>query len=110
MNKTEEYMNKTKLKVNDPVKVLVGKYKGKVSNIMSFSKDRTKILVEGVNVRKKAIKPSQVNPKGGFTDVHHYIHISNVAYCAEEGISKISYSFDKGEKVRNLKKINKVLG
>ncbi|MGB0452326.1 MAG: 50S ribosomal protein L24 [Bacteriovoracaceae bacterium] len=66
-----------KLKLNDEVVVIAGKDKGKSGNVLRLGKDR--VIVSGVNVKRKSIKPTQENPDGGFVDVETALHISNVA-------------------------------
>lgn len=71
-----------KLKSGDPVKVIAGKFKGKTSKIVSVDGDL--VVVDGINVMKKAVKGK------GFVDKIKPIHISNVAYLdAKAGTSKI---------------------
>jgi large subunit ribosomal protein L24 len=68
-----------KLKVNDTVQVLAGKDKGKNGKIVSINFKTNRVVVEGVNVVKKAMKPNQANQQGGIVDLEKAIHISNVA-------------------------------
>ena len=68
-----------KLKVNDNVQVLAGKDKGKNGKIKSINFKTNRVVVEGVNVVKKAMKPNQANQQGGIVDLEKAIHISNVA-------------------------------
>lgn len=68
-----------KIKVNDEVIVLAGKDKGKTGKVQSLNLKKSRVVVEGVNVMKKSLKPTQENPNGGFTDVEKDIHLSNVA-------------------------------
>lgn len=68
-----------KLKVNDTVQVLAGKDKGKQGKIKSINFKTNRVVVEGVNVVKKAIRPNQANQQGGIVDMEKAIHISNVA-------------------------------
>jgi large subunit ribosomal protein L24 len=67
-----------KLKVNDQVQVLAGKDKGKKGKIMSINFKTNRVVVEGVNIVKKAIRPNQANQQGGIVDMEKGIHISNV--------------------------------
>lgn len=67
-----------KLKVNDEVVVVAGKDKGKTGKLSKINTKTSKVLVEGINMVKKALKPSQENPQGGFTEVERPIHISNI--------------------------------
>jgi large subunit ribosomal protein L24 len=68
-----------KLKVNDTVQVLAGKDKRKKGKIKSINFKTNRVVVEGVNVVKKAIRPNQANQQGGIVDMEKAIHISNVA-------------------------------
>jgi large subunit ribosomal protein L24 len=68
-----------KLKVNDTVQVLAGKDKGKQGKIKSINFKTNRVVVEGVNMVKKAIKPNQMNQQGGIVDMEKAVHISNVA-------------------------------
>ena len=68
-----------KLKVNDTVQILAGKDKGKQGKIKTINFKTNRVLVEGVNVVKKAMKPNQANQQGGIVDLEKAIHISNVA-------------------------------
>jgi len=92
-----------KLRKGDPVKVIAGKFKGKISTIVSIEDDMA--VVDGVNVMKKAVKGK------GFVDKIKPIHISNVAYVDASGsTSKVGISLDaQGKKVRMLKKSKTVI-
>lgn len=68
-----------KLKVNDTVQVLAGKDKGKQGKIKSINFKTNRVVVEGINMVKKAIRPNQQNQQGGIVDMEKAIHISNVA-------------------------------
>jgi len=66
------------VKRNDEVKVISGAQKGKSGKVLQVIRDKARVIVEGVNVRKKAIRPTQDNPQGGFEEKEASIHISNV--------------------------------
>ena len=68
-----------KLKVNDEVMVIAGKDKGKLGKVTKLNWKTRKVLVKDVNLVKKAVKPTQENPNGGFGDVEAPLHMSNVA-------------------------------
>lgn len=68
-----------KLKVNDTVQILAGKDKGKQGKIKSINFKTNRVVVEGVNMVKKAIRPNQMNQQGGIVDMEKAVHISNVA-------------------------------
>ena len=67
-----------KFKVGDKVRVLAGKDKGKEGTITSILKKKDRVVVSGVNIVKKHIKPSAYNENGGIVEVEASIHVSNV--------------------------------
>ena len=67
-----------KVKVGDKVKVLAGKYKGKEGNVIKTLKKDNKVVVEGVNVVKKHVKPNRFNEVGSIQEMEAPIHVSNV--------------------------------
>lgn len=70
---------KLKIKKGDTVRVIAGNDKGNTPRRVLFvDVKKMRVLVEGVNVRKKHSKPSQLNPKGGIIDKEMPIHYSNV--------------------------------
>lgn len=66
----------------DKVVVIAGNDRGKTGKVLSRTEDR--VLVQGVNLRKKHMKRSQVNPKGGVIDIERSIHASNVRLCSDD--------------------------
>lgn len=68
-----------KLRVNDEVIVTAGKDKGKTGKVAKLNLKKNTVIVSGVNLVKKALKPSQENPTGGIVDVEASLHISNVS-------------------------------
>ncbi len=71
-----------RIRTGDKVMVVAGNDKGLVGTVQSRSKDR--VVVRGVNVRKKHVKRSQLNPQGGIVEFEMPIHISNVTLCVDE--------------------------
>jgi large subunit ribosomal protein L24 len=67
-----------KLKREDKVIVLRGKDKGKTGTILAVLPKENKVLVENINVVKRATKPSQKNPRGGILDITKPIDASKV--------------------------------
>ena len=67
-----------KVKVGDNVKVLTGKDKGKEGKVLYTLRKKDSVVVEGVNIVKKHMKPSRMNETGGIVEVEHPIHVSNV--------------------------------
>jgi large subunit ribosomal protein L24 len=69
---------KTHVKKGDTVVVITGASKGAQGTVLEVQPAKGRVLVEGVNMIKKAIKPTQQNQQGGFEDREGPIHISNV--------------------------------
>lgn len=73
-----------KVKVGDKVKVLAGKDKGKEGKILVTLKKKDRVVVEGVNIVKKHMKPSRTNETGGILETENPIHVSNVKVIEPE--------------------------
>ena len=71
-------MRKFKIKVGDFVKVIAGSSKGSEGKVVSIIKKREKVIIEGLNLVKKHIKPNSKNPQGGIEEKESPIHISNI--------------------------------
>ena len=67
-----------KIKKGDKVQVIAGQDKGTVGEVKAVFPKTNKVIVEGVNVRKKHQKPNQINPDGGIVDKEMPIDASNV--------------------------------
>ena len=94
------------------VQVIAGSDKGKTGEIIQILRKEDRVIVEGVNMVTKHIKPSQADPEGGIVTREAPIHVSNVAYYdskAKQAV-KIGYAFDEdGKKYRINKKTGKAL-
>ena len=71
-------MTKFKIKKGDMVEVITGDDKGKKAKVLQVLPKKSQVIVEGCKMAKKAVKPSEKNPKGGFSSKEMPIHISNV--------------------------------
>ena len=71
-------MTKFKIKKGDMVEVIKGDDKGKKAKVLQVLPKKSQVIVEGCKMAKKAVKPSEKNPKGGFISKEMPIHISNV--------------------------------
>ena len=99
-----------KIKKGDTVKVITGKYKGKTSRVIKVYPKTDKLIVEGVNIAKKHMRPTQENPQGGINEVEMPIHIYNVKIYLNNADSRVGYKFlDDGKKVRYAKKTGEVI-
>ena len=73
-----------KIKVGDNVRVITGSNKGKEGKVLKVLRNENRVLVDGVNVVKKHIKPNKANETGGILEVEAPIHISNVKLVTKE--------------------------
>lgn len=71
-------MAKMNVKKGDKVLVLAGKDKGKKGEIIRSIPSTQRVVVEGANMVKKAMRPTQQNPQGGIATVEAAMHVSNV--------------------------------
>jgi len=67
-----------KILKNDTVLVISGNYKGKTGKVLKVFPKENRVIVEGVNIRKRHSKPTQNNPQGGIMEKEAPIHASNV--------------------------------
>ncbi len=66
------------IKVGDNVKVITGSNKGKEGKVLKIFRKESRVLVDGVNIVKKHVRPNAQNETGGILEVEAPIHISNV--------------------------------
>lgn len=99
-----------KIRKGDQVIVLTGKDKTKVGTVLVVDGD--KLVVEGVNVAKKHVKPNPMKgTQGGVVDKTMPIHVSNVALVDANGKpSRVGIKVEDGKKVRFLKTTGSVVG
>jgi large subunit ribosomal protein L24 len=106
------------IRTGDNVVVTAGNDKGAIGEILRVITKKDRVVVKGVNVRAKNIKPTQANPKGGVIKQEMPIHMSNVSPLVEGKPARLRYETQKdGAKVRigvvrddKGKKVEKVLG
>jgi large subunit ribosomal protein L24 len=100
-----------KIRKNDEVIVLVGKDKGK-RGVVRHCVDAAYVVVEGVNVAKKATKPNpMIGTTGGIVDKLMPIHVSNVALfnAATGKADRVGFKDVGGKKVRIFKSNGEVI-
>ena len=97
-----------RIKKGDTVKVLSGNDKGKTGEVLAVIPKTEKIIVKGINIRKKSVKPRKQGEEGGIIPSEASIHSSKVAVvCPKCGkATRIGYTVEKDEKVRICKKCN----
>jgi len=103
-------MKKIKIKTGDNVKVITGNNKGSEGKVLKIVSDKNRLLVEGVNMVKKHMKPNAQNPQGGIVEKEAFIHVSNVSLLTSSGeTTKVGYRIDDNKKVIFSKKSNEVI-
>lgn len=98
------------VKKGDTVKVIAGKDKGKEGEIIRALPQRKRVVVEKVNMVKKAVRPTQSNPQGGITSKEAPLDVSNVMLVCPhcKAPTRVAHRIkDDGKKVRVCKKCNK---
>jgi len=104
MNKT----NNLQIKKGDTIKVISGRDKGKIGEIIQILRTTNQVIVKNVNVKKKHVKPKKEGEVGKISQFEAPINRSNVMlYSTEKQIaSRISKQIDQnGKKTRVLKKL-----
>lgn len=67
-----------KIRKNDMVMVIAGNSRGKTGKVLKVYPDKSRVIVEGVNIIKRHTRPNQRNPQGGIVQKESSIHSSNV--------------------------------
>ena len=95
-----------RIKKGDTVQVLAGNDKGKTGEVLEVIPKDSKVVVKGVNVRKKHIKPRKQGEEGGIIPVECAIDSSKVnVVCPKCGKStRVEYKIENDKKVRICKK------
>ena len=73
-----------KIKVGDNVRVITGSNKGKEGKVLKVLRAENRVLIDGVNIIKKHVKPNRENETGGILEVEAPLHISNVKVVSKE--------------------------
>ena len=93
----------------DTVKVIKGKDSGKEGKILRTIPETNRVVVEKVNMAKKAMRPTQANPQGGISSIEAPLHASNVMlvcpHCKQA--TRVGHRIEDGKKHRVCKKCNK---
>jgi len=99
---------KNKIKKGDTVLIISGKDKGKKGKVLEVFPKERKVMVEGINLRKKHQKPKKSGEKGQIVELPGPISVSNTKLiCPKCGkAARIGYKILKNDKVRICKKCN----
>ena len=83
------------------VRVIKGNHKGSEGKLLYVFPKENRAIVEGVNMVKRSIRPTQENPSGGFSEKEAPINLSNLMVVQKGQITRIGYKIlDDGSKVR----------
>jgi large subunit ribosomal protein L24 len=103
-------VHKFKLKKEDTVQIIAGKDKGKRGRILKILRDKNRIIVEGLNIVKKAKKRKNRQDRGGIIEIEAPLHSSNLMIlCKKCGPTRIGYKIEGETKTRICKKCGEVL-
>jgi large subunit ribosomal protein L24 len=101
-------MTKMSIRTGDKVRVIAGKDKGKESKVLVVYPHKQRIVIERVNLIKKATRPTTKNPQGGILEIEGTVHVSNVMIvcpkCSQP--TRIGRKREDGARVRFCKKCN----
>ena len=99
-------MTKLSIRTGDRVRVLAGKDKGKEAKVLAVFPHKERVVVERVNLVKKATRPTQKQPNGGILEIEAPLHVSNVALicpkCSQP--TRVGRKREDGTLVRVCKK------
>lgn len=79
-----------RIKKDDIVKIIAGAKKGTTGKVLKVNVKANTILIEGVGMLHRHVKPSQLNPTGGHKDIHVGTDISKVALVVDDKTGKTS--------------------
>jgi large subunit ribosomal protein L24 len=99
-----------KIRKDDKVKILSGKDAGKQGKVLMVLKDAQKVVVEGVNIAKRHVKPGKISKEGGIIKIEKPISASNVMLICEKcgKAVRIGFSTVGDKKFRICKKCGEV--
>ena len=95
-----------KIKKGDKVRVIKGKDRGRENTVEKVFPKEGKVLVSGLNIYKKAVRPTQQNQKGGIFDVTKPLPVENVVLLCPKckKPTRVGYQIEGGKKQRICKK------
>jgi len=96
---------------DDQVIVIAGTDKGRQGRVLRVIPEEDRVIVEGVNVRKRHTKPTQANQQGGILEKALPIHISNVSPVVDGKPTRVRFETrSDGSKVRIAARNGEQLG
>ena len=92
-----------KVKVGDNVRVITGSNKGKEGKVLKVLRKENRVIIDGVNIIKKHVKPNRENESGGILETEAPIHISNVKVVAKEAKKEVKAKKETKKEVKETK-------
>jgi large subunit ribosomal protein L24 len=98
-----------KIKKDDIVLIISGKDRGKKGKVLKAFPKKLKVLVEGVNIRKKHVRPRREGEKGEIVEIPTPIDVSNVKLICPKckKATRVGYKIIENTKYRICKKCGK---
>ena len=101
---------KLKIRQGDIVQIIAGNDKGKNGKVLEVNLEKSRLVVEGLNLVTKHVKPSAEKPQGGIEKREASIHISNVAYFEKDTAVRVGRKLNEdGKIVRYSKKTGEII-
>lgn len=95
----------------DTVMVTSGDHKGQTGQILRVIPDKERVVVKGINLKTKHVKPNRINPQGGIITREEPIHISKVSPVVDGKPTRVRFRvLPDGSKVRVAVRGGKELG
>ena len=85
------------IKKDDMVQVIAGDYRGTTGKVLRVLREENKVVVQGINLAKKHVKPSRRNISGGRISVEQPVHISNVLPVNPKTSKGVKVRYEVGE-------------
>ena len=94
---------------DDTVKIIARSNKGTTGKVLAVSLRQNSALIEGVGLKTRHVRPSQLNPRGGKKDIHVPVSLSKLALVVDDKsgkTSRVGYITKDGAKVRVARQLN----
>ena len=102
-------MNTLHVKKGDTVEVISGRCKGQRGKVVATAPSEGKVMVEGVNIVSKHLKPRGQHQQGGIIKKENFIDASNVMYLHNGKATRLGAMIKDGKKVRVAKKTGEII-
>ncbi len=100
-----------KIKKGDTVKIISGKNRSKTGKVIKVLPKENKVMIEGVNIYKKHVRPKREGEKGEVVEITRPLHASNVSlicsHCSKN--TRIGFIVENKKKIRVCKKCRSTL-